>query len=118
MKSILPPKRFLACAVNYGHEKLSSEKIVGLKIKLDEARFFFPSDIQALAQKIETMCEDLMLRTDQRAQLSADDPNWSATGDELAKRQGHARRLYAELPVLFQRDLRSDLLTGDAPKAS
>ena len=107
----LAAKALIACAVNYGHEKLSAEKIVGLKIKLDEARVFFPSDIQALAQKIETMCEHLMLRTDQRAQLSADDPNWRATGDELAIQHGQARRLYAELPVLFQRDLRSDLLT-------
>jgi hypothetical protein len=109
-------KALLTCAIKYGHEKLASEKIVELKIKLDEARFFFPSDIQALAQTIETMCEDLMLRTDQRAHLSSDEANWSATGDELAARQGHARRLYAELPVLFQRDLRSDLLAGDAPK--
>jgi hypothetical protein len=90
-------------------------KVVELKIKLDEARFFFPSDIQALAQKIETMCEDLMLRMDQRLHLTPDDVNWNITGDELAMRQGYARRLYAELPLLFQRDLRSDLLVGDAP---
>jgi hypothetical protein len=86
----LAAKALLTCAVNYGHEKLAAEKIVELKIKLDEARFFFPSDIQALAQRIEAMCEDLMLRTDQRLLLSPDNANWNATGDELAIRQGQA----------------------------
>jgi hypothetical protein len=109
----LAAKSLLKCAVNYGHEKSGAETIVELKIRLDEARFFFPSDIQALAQKIDATCEDLMLRTDQRLLLNPDDTNWSATGDELAIRQGHARRLYAELPLLFQRHLRSDLLAGE-----
>lgn len=112
----LAAKALLTCTITYGHEKLAAEKIRELKVKIDEARFFFPSDIQVLAQKIEAMCEDLMLRTDQRAQLSPDDANWSASGDDLAMRQGHARRLYAELPLLFQRDLRSDLLAGETPK--
>jgi hypothetical protein len=41
----LAAKALLTCAVNYGHERLATEKIVELKIKLDEARVFFPSDI-------------------------------------------------------------------------
>jgi hypothetical protein len=96
--------------------KLVTEKIVELKIKLDEARFFFPSDIQALAQRIEAVCENLMLKTDQRLLLDPDDASWNATGDELAMLVSHARRLYAELPLLFQRDLRSDLLAGVHPR--
>jgi hypothetical protein len=112
----LAAKSLLSCAVNYGHEKPGAQTIVELKIRLDEARFFFPNDTQALAQKIDAMCEDLMLRTDQRHLLNPDDANWSAAGDEVAIRQGNARRLYAELPLLFQRDLRSDLLAGEAPR--
>jgi len=105
-------KDLLNCASRYSYEKTSSEKIVEMKVKLDESRFFFPPKIQALALEIETSCESVMHQIDKRALQNSDDVEaWTESGDQLAKSESDLRHLYASLPGRFESDLRFDQLT-------
>jgi hypothetical protein len=107
-------KSLIKCSSRYSYEKLPSERIVEIKIKLDEARFFFPKDIQALALEIEQACEAVMSQIDRRRyQTPEDDAEWAASGDRLAESEAKLRHLYAELPARFERDLRFDQITRD-----
>lgn len=107
-------RSLIKSARQYSYEKPPSEKIVDLKVKLDEARFFFPKDIQALAREIESTCEAVMTQIDERThQTPNDSVAWSASAVQVTEGQAKLQRLFGELSARFERDLGFDQLTRD-----
>jgi hypothetical protein len=66
-------------------EKSESTKIRSLYITLDEARFYFPSDICRLLSDIHTACESFFTHLAQREQTPIDNTDeWRAIAEVLA----------------------------------
>lgn len=95
-------KSLLKSAMKHDYERLPSQEIVELKVKLDEARFFFPKDIFALAVEIERACEEHMLQIDRRKiQNPDDDPSH---GLHLETRWLEARRRFKVFTTICPSD--------------
>jgi hypothetical protein len=112
-------RSLLKCAMKHDYERLPSQEVVELRIKLDEARFFFPKDIVTLVNEIDSACEDHMVQIDRRKiQNPDDDPvAWRASGDALAEGKATLQNLYNNLSQRFERDLGFEQLTRDPGRA-
>jgi hypothetical protein len=100
------------CAILYGGpERATPDHIRDLRIKIDEARFFFPDQVRAFTTELDKACEAVFFKTDTRQTMGADAPDWIATGDKLAGCQAKVREMYAQLPSRFEPALRFEQLT-------
>jgi hypothetical protein len=73
---------------------------------LDEARFFFDTNIQSLLKKIHDECELFLLKLGERGNVNVDDQQqWSNLAEELAAQNKKLRDLYASLPQRFENAL-------------
>jgi hypothetical protein len=98
--------------------KSDSTKIRSLYVKMDEARFYFPSDICAILDAIHKRCEHFMEQLAQRDRINLIDDGhrdeWSQLADILAKDQTALRQTYGSLPQIFEKVLAFKQLTSNA----
>ncbi|MGC2080383.1 MAG: hypothetical protein WA728_31100 [Xanthobacteraceae bacterium] len=94
--------------------KSDSVKIRALSVKMDESRFYFPTDITNFLHETRARCEVFLTRLGQRENINTDDAEqWSATADALAKDQTALRMIYEALPEVFEKTLAFRQLTTD-----
>jgi hypothetical protein len=93
-------------------EKSDASKIRSLYVKIDEARFYFPSDICAVLKEITDRCELFFTHLAERDTIDMGDPEkWSRSADVLAKDQAALRTAYGLLPQTFAKTLAFKQLT-------
>ncbi len=82
-----------------------------LYVKMDEARFFYGSDICAFLDRLHDASEAFLNILGEREVMNIDDSDkWVDTADRLALRQKHLREIYASLPSTFESALSFDQL--------
>jgi hypothetical protein len=70
---------------------------------MDEARFYFPSDICALLNEIHKRCELFFEHLVERDRINIDDrAEWSRLADILGNDQAALRKIYGSLPQIFE----------------
>jgi hypothetical protein len=90
---------------------INPEIIRAFYVKIDEARFFFDSDIRELLDRLHQQCETIF---EARAKMKAgkmDDVQWGKWGDALAKEEATLREMYAQMPSRFESALALQKLT-------
>jgi len=93
-------------------EKSDASKIRSLYVKMDEARFYFPSDICAVLKEINKRCELFFEHLAERDRINIDDrEEWSRLAEILANDQAALRKIYASLPQTFEATLAFKQLT-------
>lgn len=86
-------------------------EIKRLRLKLDEARFFFPPDTRAYCEKIEKHVYDLLVASHATTGYSEDHPEQQRLRDQQANAEIVLAKIYEELAKKFTRDLGFDQLT-------
>jgi hypothetical protein len=70
-------------------------------VKIDEARFYFPTEICVVLSDIKDRCELFFLHLAMRGSNIDDDKEWSRLADILAADQSMLRAIYHSLPETF-----------------
>jgi hypothetical protein len=85
-------------------EKIDNQKIRDLRVKIDEARFFFSPSIRAFLDEIDQTAENLLSNLGVRWQIQEDDNDnaWVEINEKLGKDSTKLRSLYAEMPKKFE----------------
>jgi hypothetical protein len=86
-------------------------KVEKLRLKLDEARFFFQFNIQALCENIENQVRVYLSAELAKSGFSEDNPKHHDCRDIQTKVVEALDKIYPELAKLFERDLRFEQLT-------
>lgn len=89
----------------------SDPEIKRLRLKLDEARFFFPPDTRAYCETIEKHVYDLLVASHAAAGYSEDRPERQQLQDQQANAEIALAKIHDELNKKFERDLGFDQLT-------
>lgn len=91
-------------SLQHDFEKIDSTKIRDLRVKIDEARFFFGPSIRAFLYEIDRTAENLLSNLGVRWQIQEDevDESWVEINDKLAADAQKLRDLYAEMPKKFE----------------
>jgi hypothetical protein len=101
--------------------KLDSMKIRSLYIKIDEGRFFFPSETVQFLREITETCDRYLTAMARRSILNPDreteTAKWEALGDQLLNDSESLRRIYGEMPIKFESALALKQLTATAVKS-
>ncbi|MHC2581344.1 hypothetical protein ACVI1J_006496 [Bradyrhizobium diazoefficiens] len=82
-----------------------------LRLKLDEARFFFPPDTLAFCENIEKLVYEVLVASRAASGYSEDRPERHELRDQQAKGEIQLARIYEELAKRFERDLGFEQLT-------
>jgi hypothetical protein len=83
--------------------KTDTSKIRSLYVKMDEARFYFPSDICAVLNEIHKRCELFFEHLAERDRINIDDRDeWSRLADILGDDQAALQKIYGSLPQIFE----------------
>jgi hypothetical protein len=91
--------------------KVGDPKLKELRLKLDEARFFFPPDTRAFCENIEKLVCEIMVADHAARGYSEDHPERARLRDNQAKSETELSGIYPELPRKFERDLGFEQLT-------
>jgi len=85
-------------------EKIDSSKIRELRVKIDEARFFFGPTVRAFLADIDSEAEALLVNLGRRYSWEAesDDDLWRSIGNELAQNSSKLSQYYSQMPARFQ----------------
>jgi hypothetical protein len=84
-----------------------------LYIKLDEARFYFPLEIRAALDAIHSACESFFEHLAERDRINIDNrQEWTRVAELLARDQATLRKLYGDLPKIFEPALAFRQLTS------
>lgn len=96
-------------------EKIDNMKIRDLRIKIDEARFFFGPSIQSFLREIDDAAESLLTHLGVRWEISADQSvtDWHAINETLTEDSKRLLTLYSEMPARFESALRLTQLARD-----
>jgi hypothetical protein len=86
-------------------DKCNPDEIRSLYIKIDEARFFFPTEIQNHLQHIHDLSERLLRLVGQREMLKLNDQQWAVAADEIGGVSLNLHEIYGDLPKTFQATL-------------
>lgn len=86
-------------------------EIKRLRLKLDEARFFFPPDTRAYCENIEKQVYDLLVASRAATGYSEDRPERQQLRDQQANAEIALAGIYDELAKKFERDLGFNQLT-------
>jgi len=109
--------RELLSYVAHQHDmmKVDSSKVRNLKIKIDEARFFFGPTVRLFLDEIDGATELLLKNLGERfsVEVESDDTKWRAINEELAKNSQEIGMLYAKMPERFEQSLRLSQLARD-----
>lgn len=101
-------------AQQYDFENIDSAKIRELRVKIDEARFFFGPSVRTFLSKIDNASETFLMNLSARyGAYEADDELIAELADKLANDTKLIRTLYAEMPEQFEHSLRLSQLTRD-----
>jgi len=93
-------------------DKSDASKIRSLYVKIDEARFYFPSDIRTVLDEIHDRCELFFTHLAERDTIIIDDrEKWSCLAKILSEDQAALRTAYASLPRTFEKTLAFKQLT-------
>jgi hypothetical protein len=85
-------------------EKIDNQKVRDLRVKIDEARFFFNPSIRAFLDEIDHTAESLLSNLGVRWQTHEDDDDieWREINEKLGNDTQKLRSLYAEMPNKFE----------------
>lgn len=86
-------------------------EIKRLRLKLDEARFFFPPDTRTYCEQIEKHVYDLLVASHAAAGYSDDRPEQQELRGQQANAEIALANIYDELAKNFERDLGFNQLT-------
>jgi hypothetical protein len=94
-------------------EKSDSSKIRNLYVKIDEARFFYPTDICKFLNDLHDRCELLFSHLAERDRVNIDNrEEWARIADALGEDQSKLKAIYAILPMRFESSLAFKQLTS------
>ena len=94
-------------------EKTDANRIRTLYVTLDEARFYFPSDICKHLRELHDRCERFFEHLAERDRINLDDrEKWSQMAEVLASDQSALRAIYASLPATFESSLAFKQITS------
>jgi hypothetical protein len=97
---------FNSSPINVGDPRLKE-----LRLKLDEARFFFPPDTRALCENIEKLVYEIMVADHAARGYSEDHPERARLRDNQSKSEIELSGIYPELAKKFEHDLGFEQLT-------
>lgn len=92
---------------------VSDPKLKTLRLKLDEARFFFPPDTRALCEEIEKLVYEVMTGDHAASAYTEDNPERARLRAKQSESEIELARIYSELAKKFERDLGFQQLTRD-----
>ena len=93
-------------------EKSDSTKIRNLYVKIDEARFYYPTDICKYLNDLHDRCELFFSHLAERDRININNrEEWSRLAEVLSADQSALRAIYASLPVKFESSLAFKQLT-------
>ena len=104
-------KGVIECIFNNSPINVGDPKLKELRLKLDEARFFFPPDTRALCENIEALVYETMVADHAAHGYSQDHPERTKLRDKQAKSEIELSGIYPELAKKFERDLGFEQLT-------
>lgn len=95
-------------------EKIDSARIRTLRIKMDEARFFFGPTVRTFLDEVDKTSEDFLSNlSDRYAMHEADDEVWKSINEKLLNNTRKISALYADMPQQFEKSLRLSQLTRE-----
>jgi hypothetical protein len=107
-------KKLLAHAIRWRVtlDKIDPSEIRDLRVKIDEARFFFGPEIRAVLKQIDEDCEKIFFKSGQRENMDpSDGERWREISDELSSLSADLHTIYGTLPTIFEIDMRFSNLT-------
>jgi hypothetical protein len=109
--------RELASYVAQQHdwEKVYSDKIRTLRIKIDEARFFFGPTVRSLLNEMDKTAENILINLSRRYSYEAeqDEELRNSIIEELVEHSGKISLYYAQMPERFESSLQLSQLARD-----
>ncbi len=91
----------------------ANPEIKRLRLKLDEARFFFTSDTRAFCETIEKHVYDVLVSSRAASGYDEDNPERQKLRDKQAEAEIALANIYPMLAKKFERDLGFEQLTKD-----
>jgi hypothetical protein len=91
--------------------KIDTDKVRSLCVKIDEARFYFPDVVHEFLKEIVTLSEQFVRTMVQRDILRKDDQQWTAMSDKLGSESMRLVAMYETLPEKFEEALAFKKLT-------
>jgi hypothetical protein len=104
-------KKLIEAIFKYSPLNEADPDIKALRLKLDEARFFFPSDTRGLCENIEKHVYDVLVASHASKGYSEDRPERMQLRDQQAKAEIVLADIYPLLAQRFERDLGFEQLT-------
>jgi hypothetical protein len=86
-------------------DKIDTDKVRLLNVKIDEARFYFPAAVQEFLKELVMLSEQFVRTMIQRDILRKDEQRWAAMSDQLGSESLSLLRLYEALPAKFEEAL-------------
>jgi len=85
-------------------EKIDNQKIRDLRVKIDEARFFFTPSIRSFLDELDQTAESLLTNLAVRWQIQDDDVDeaWVEICEKLGNDAKKLSALYSEMPKKFE----------------
>jgi hypothetical protein len=97
----------------HDYEKIDSMRVRALYVKLDEARFFFDSQVIVFINEVRQIAEKRFgLLGDRWGCYEMDDDQLAELADQLTRTDISLRELYAEAPAVFETALRFGQVAG------
>jgi hypothetical protein len=104
-------KKLIETIFNQSPVNDADPEIKKLRLKLDEARFFFPPDTRAFCEHIEKQVYDVLVTSRAASGYSEDRPERVQLRDQQATAEIALSNIYGELAKRFERDLGFEQLT-------
>lgn len=96
---------------NHSPIPVGDPKLRELRLKLDEARFFFPADTRELCENIEKHVYATLMSSHAATGYSEDRPERAELREKQSKSEIELAGIYPELAKKFERDLGFEQLT-------
>ncbi len=109
----LAAKGVIEAIFNQSPINVADPKLKELRLKLDEARFFFPADTRSLCENIEKRVYAAMTADHAARGYSEDRVERMELRDKQSKAEIELANIYPELAQKFERDLGFDQLTKE-----
>ena len=104
-------KRLIEAIFESSPINVADPEIKKLRLKLDEARFFFPPDTRGFCETIEQQVYDVLVASTAVSGYSDDRPERLELRDQQTKAEIALAKIYGELARRFERDLGFEQLT-------
>lgn len=96
-------------------EKIDSSKIRELRVKIDEARFFFGPSVRSFLNDMDREAESLLENLGRRYGYEAetDEELWRSIGSDLAENAKKLGEYHRQMPARFEQAMRITQLARD-----